>query len=164
MSGEEHIISILVSNRPGVLSRVAGVFGRQGYNIESLCVAETLDPEVSRITLVSHANSAFTEKIKKQLEKLVDVIEVTQLTEAQSIQREMILIGLTLSPDVRHEIMRAIDLFGCKLVFIQSNHCILEAAGDKDTINTILNYLKPFGIAEIARTGAIALGQKSAFH
>jgi len=161
MEGEEHIISILVSNRPGVLSRVAGVFGRLGYNIESLCVAETTDPEVSRITLVSKADFVFKEKTKKQLDKLVDVIEVTELKPAKSVQREMMLIGINLKKKVRSEVMRAIDMFGCKVIFMKSDYCILEIVGDKDETETLLNYLKPLGIEEIARTGIIALQQKN---
>jgi len=161
MNCEEHIISILVNNRPGVLSRVSGVFGRLGYNIKSLCVAETTDPEISRIILVSKANSDFTEKVKKQLDKLIDVIEVTELIPSKSIEREMILIGINIKEGRRTEIMRAVDMFGCSIVFMKSDYCILEIVGDKNKTETILNYLKPLGIKEIARTGIIALQREN---
>src|SRR5512138_3642768 len=101
MAIQEHIISMLVNNQPGVLSRIAGVFSSRGYNIRSLCVAETANPEVSRITLTSRAESDFTEKIKKQLDRLVDVISVTDFTGTPSVQRELMLISLGLSTESR---------------------------------------------------------------
>jgi len=160
MEDETHVISMLVRNRSGVLSRVAGVFGRLGYNIESLCVAETINTKISRITLVSRANSDFTEKIKKHLDRLVDVIEVTELRQEQSIQREMILLGIEMTQDNRKEIVQAIDMFGCKIVSIREDYCIIENVANRGETQTILNYFKPMGIKEIARTGMIALQQK----
>ena len=160
MNGEKHIISILVNNKPGVLSRVSGVFGRLGYNITSLCVAETAEPEISRITLVSRADFDFTEKTKKQLDKLVDVVEVTELMPSRSIGRELILLGININEGQKPEIMRAIDMFGCSIIFMKSDYCILEVVGDKDKVETVLNYLKPLGIKEINRTGIIALQQE----
>ncbi|OHE18576.1 MAG: acetolactate synthase small subunit, partial [Syntrophobacterales bacterium GWC2_56_13] len=116
MAVEEHTISLLVNNQPGVLSRIAGVFSSRGYNIRSLCVAETANPEISRITLTSKAEGDFTEKIKKQLDKLVDVVSVTDFTGAPSVQREMMLISLRLTEENRKEILRAIDIFGCRVI------------------------------------------------
>lgn len=160
MEGEIHIISMLVRNRSGVLSRVAGVFGRLGYNIESLCVAETTNPKISRITLVSRANSDFTEKIKKYLDRLVDVIEVTELGQGQSVQREMILLGIDMNPENRKEIVQAIAMFGCRIVSIKEDYCIIESVGNREETETILKYFEPIGIRELARTGMIALQQK----
>jgi acetolactate synthase-1/3 small subunit len=160
MNSEKHIISILVNNKPGVLSRVSGVFGRLGYNITSLCVAETAEPEISRITLVSRADFDFTEKTKKQLDKLVDVIEVLELMPSKSIGRELILIGININEGQKAEITSAIDMFGCSIIFMKSNYCILEVVGDKDKTETVINYLKPLGIKEINRTGIIALQQE----
>ncbi|NQU02642.1 MAG: acetolactate synthase small subunit [Syntrophaceae bacterium] len=160
MEGEIHIISMLVRNRSGVLSRVAGVFGRLGYNIESLCVAETTNPKISRITLVSRANSDFTEKIKKYLDRLVDVIEVTELGQGQSVQREMILLGIDMNPENRKEIVQAIAMFGCRIVSIKEDYCIIESVGNREETETILKYFEPIGIRELARTGLIALQQK----
>jgi acetolactate synthase-1/3 small subunit len=161
METKEHIISILVHNKPGVLSRIAGVFGRLGYNIESLCVAETTDTGVSRIVLASRANSDFTEKIKKQLNKLVDIIEVVELGHTQSVQREMILVGVDLDPERRNDIMRAVDMFNCKIVSMKHDYCILEIIGNKDETETVLDYIKPLGVKEIARTGVIALRREN---
>jgi len=161
MAEEEHIISMLVNNKPGVLSRVSGVFGRLGYNIKSLCVAETTNPEISRITLTSIANSHFTEKVAKQLNKLVDVIDITELKPATSVEREMTLIGIRIDKEKRAEIMRAIDMFGCNVRYMSDNYCILECVGETEKTETIINYLKPLGIEEIARTGIIALPQKN---
>lgn len=151
---------MLVRNRSGVLSRVAGVFGRLGYNIESLCVAETTNPKISRITLVSRANSDFTEKIKKYLDRLVDVIEVTELGQGQSVQREMILLGIDMNPENRKEIVQAIAMFGCRIVSIKEDYCIIESVGNREETETILKYFEPIGIRELARTGMIALQQK----
>ncbi len=160
MEGEIHIISMLVRNRSGVLSRVAGVFGRLGYNIESLCVAETTNPKISRITLVSRANSDFTEKIKKYLDRLVDVIEVTELGQGQSVQREMLLLGIDMNPENRKEIVQAIAMFGCRIVSIKEDYCIIESVGNREETETILKYFEPIGIRQLARTGMIALQQK----
>lgn len=159
MENETHVISMLVRNRSGVLSRVSGVFGRLGYNIESLCVAETTNTKISRITLVSRANADFTDKIKKHLDRLVDVVEVTELKQQYSIQREMILMAITLTPDNRSEVMQAVSMFGCKIVSIRENYCIIENVANRGETQTILNYFKPMGIEELARTGMIALQQ-----
>jgi len=150
---------MLVRNRSGVLSRVAGVFGRLGYNIESLCVAETINSRISRITLVSRANADFTDKIKKHLDRLVDVIEVTELKQEHSIQRETILMAVTLTPDNRRDVMQAVDMYGCKIVSIRDDYCIIENVANRGETQTILNYFRPLGIEELARTGLIALRQ-----
>ncbi|MBN2284679.1 MAG: acetolactate synthase small subunit [Deltaproteobacteria bacterium] len=157
MEVREHTISMLVNNKPGVLARVSGVFGRLGYNIESLCVAETISPKVSRITSVSKADSAFIEKVRKQLERLVDVIEVHELERIDSVQREMILIGITINSDNRTEVLQAIGAFGCRIISMKQDYCILQVAGSKEEAETTLNFFKPLGITQIARTGAVAL-------
>jgi acetolactate synthase I/III small subunit len=157
MAIEEHTISLLVNNQPGVLSRIAGVFSSRGYNIRSLCVAETTNPEVSRITLTSRAESDFTEKIKKQLDKLVDVISVTDFTGAPSVQRELMLISLRLTEENRKEILRAIDIFGCRVIAMHEDSLIMETTANKDKTAAILRYFEPFGVEEMNRTGAIAV-------
>ncbi len=157
MEVREHTISMLVNNKPGVLARVAGIFGRLGYNIESLCVAETISPKISRITSVSKADSAFIEKVRKQLERLVDVIEVHELERIDSVQREMILIGITLNKENRAEILQATGTFGCRIISMKHDYCILQVAGSKEEAETTLNFFKPLGITQIARTGAVAL-------
>lgn len=154
---QEQTISILVNNQPGVLSRVAGVFGRHGYNIKSLCVAETTNPEVSRITLTSESDPDFTEKIKKQLDKLVDVIEVSDLSGQSFIQRELMMFGVTIKEGSHSEILRAIELLGCRIVTMSSDYFILEITGLQDETASVLKYFQSFGVEEINRTGTIAL-------
>ena len=154
---QEQTISILVNNQPGVLSRVGGVFGRHGYNIKSLCVAETTNPEVSRITLTSESDPDFTEKIKKQLEKLVDVIAVSDLSGQAYIQRELMLIGVTVKEGMHSEILRAIEMFGCKIVTMTPDYFILEVTGLQDETAAVLKYFQSFGVEEINRTGSIVV-------
>ena len=157
MAIEKRTISMLVNNQPGVLSRIAGVFSSRGYNILSLCVAETTNPEISRITLTSEAESDFTEKIKKQLDKLVDVVSVTDFTGAPSVQRELMLIGLRLTEENRKEVLRAIDVFGCRVTAMSEDYLIMEITANKDKTAAILKYFEPFGVEEMNRTGAIAV-------
>ncbi len=160
MEMRERIIAILVNNKPGVLSRVTGVFGRLGYNIESLCVAETISPEVSRITSITNADSDFIDKVKKQLSRLVDVLDVTELVPGQSAQREMILIGIDLDQKNRSEVIQCVGMFDCKIISMRNDYCIIQAAGSREDMGTIINLLIPFGIDKIARTGVVALRQK----
>ena len=157
MAITEHTISLLVNNQPGVLSRVAGIFSSRGYNIRSLCVAETTNPKISRITLTSRAESDFTEKIKKQLDKLVDVISVTDFTGQPAVQRELMLISLTLTPENHTEILRAIDLFGCRVVAMSEDFLTMETSANKDKTAAILRYFEPFGVEEMNRSGTIAV-------
>jgi len=157
MNGEEHILSLLVQNKPGVLSRVSGIFGRLGYNIESLCVAPTLDRDISRITLVSRANSDFTDKVRKQLDKLVDIIEVEEITPSRSLQREVVLVGLDFPPERRADLLKAMELFGCKMIFMKDDYAVLQAVGTSEETETVLQYFQSLGLNEMARTGIIAL-------
>ncbi|MBN1931974.1 MAG: acetolactate synthase small subunit [Desulfobacterales bacterium] len=157
MSEEKNILSILVDNEPGVLSRIVGLFSGRGYNIESLCVAETMDPLVSRITITTMANLPLVEQIKKQLNKLVNVIKVHELTGTKFVQRELVLIKVKARPEHRAEILRIVDIFRCKVIDVGLEHYTLEITGDEDKLSAILSLLKPIGIKEIARTGIIAM-------
>ncbi|WDN90274.1 acetolactate synthase I/III small subunit [Desulfosarcina sp. BuS5] len=157
MTAEKHVLSILVDNKPGVLSRIAGLFSGRGYNIESLSVAETMDPLVSRVTLVTKADAPVIEQIEKQLNKLINVIKVHDFTGAEYVQREMVLIKVTAKPEHRAEILRMVDIFRCKVVDVGMEHYTIETTGDQGKINAILNLLKPIGIKEIVKTGIIAL-------
>jgi len=162
---QEQTISILVNNQPGVLSRVAGVFGRHGYNIKSLCVAETSNPDVSRITLTSESDPDFTEKIKKQMDRLVDVIEVSDLTGPSHIQRELMLIGVPAITQERHsEILRAVSMFGCRIVTMSLDYYVIEITGLPDETAAVLKYFQPFDVKEINRTGSIAVLRKLPKH
>jgi acetolactate synthase-1/3 small subunit len=157
---KKHIISLLVDNEPGVLARVAGLFSGRGFNIESLCVAETLDASVSRITLVTRGDDAVAEQIKKQLNKLINVIKLYDFTGTENVEREMALIKVKAKADHRAEILRIVDIFRCKVVDVSPMHYTIEVTGTADKLSAILSLLKPMGIHEIARTGAIALARE----
>lgn len=154
---QKHTISLLVDNEPGVLARVSGLFSGRGFNIESLCVAETLDSSISRITLVTRGDDAVAEQINKQLNKLINVIKVTDLTATECVEREMALIKVSAKADFRAEILRIVDIFRCKVVDVSATHYTIEVTGIAEKLAAILSLLKPMGIKEIARTGAIAL-------
>ena len=154
-----HTISVLVENEFGVLSRVAGLFSGRGFNIESLCVAETTDPDTSRMTIVTSGNEQIIEQIEKQLNKLINVIKVIDHTEQDSVQRELVLIKVTADEGTRAEILRAVDVFRGKVVDVSPKTYTLEVTGNEGKINAIIEILKPLGIKEIARTGRIAMGR-----
>jgi acetolactate synthase-1/3 small subunit len=153
-------LSLLVKNEPGVLARIAGLFSGRGFNIESLCVAETNEPNVSRVTLVTTGDRNILEQIKKQLNKLIDVIKVLDFTGTPFVQREMALIKIRAKPEYRAEILRMVDIFRSRIVDVGSEHYTVEVTGDEGKIAAFLELLRPFGIKEIARTGAIALGRE----
>ena len=157
---QKHTISLLVDNEPGVLSRVAGLFSGRGFNIESLCVAETLDPSISRMTLVTRGDDAIAEQIKKQLNKLINVIKVHDLTGTEYVEREMALIKVQARADYRAEILRIVDIFRCNVVDVSPAHYTIEVTGTADKLAAILGLLRPMGVKEMARTGAIALGRE----
>ena len=157
MTEEKHIFSMIVDNQPGVLSRVVGLFSGRGFNIESLCVAETMDPLASRITIVTKANRPVIEQIEKQLNKLVNIIKIRDLTGPKSVKREMALICVNAKAEHRAELLRIVDIFRCKVVDIGLSHYIIEVTGDEGKMKAILNLLKPMGIKKIARTGSMAL-------
>lgn len=157
-----HILAVLVENQPGVLTRVAGLFSRRGYNIESLAVGQTHDPEISRMTIVVDGDDQVIEQVVKQLEKLVDVISVRDISEAEHVDRELVLIKVKAEPTVRGEIMQIVDIFRARIVDIGHNSLIIECTGDEGKIKAIEKSLRPFGILELVRTGKIAMvrGQK----
>ena len=157
MEDDKHVLSILVDNQPGVLSRIVGLFSGRGYNIDSLCVAETMDSLVSRITIATKANATVMEQINKQLNKLINVIKVHELTGTEYVEREMMLIKVKAKPDSRAEILRIVDIFRSKVVDVGREHYTIEVTGDEGKLGAILTLLKPIGIKEIARTGIIAL-------
>jgi len=157
MDNEKHVLTMLVDNQPGVLSRVAGLFSGRGYNIESLCVAPTVDSEISRITLVTKAGLPELEQIMKQLRKLVNVIKLRDLSGKEAVKREMALICIKASPEQRAEILRIVDIFRCKVVDVGLEHYIIEVSGTEDKLTALIDLLKPLGIKKIARTGTVAL-------
>ena len=159
MTDQRHTISLLVDNQPGVLSRIAGMFSGRGFNIESLCVAETVDPLVSRITLVTSGDELIIEQINKQLNKLVNVIKVQDLTGTNFVERETALIKVKASPAQKAEILRLVDIFKCKVVDVNTTSYIIEVTGTGEKLEALLKLLKPMGIKEIARTGTSALAR-----
>ncbi|MBI5585159.1 MAG: acetolactate synthase small subunit [Deltaproteobacteria bacterium] len=155
----KHTISALVDNEPGVLSRVTGLFSGRGFNIESLCVAETMDPQVSRITLVTRGSEQIIEQITKQLNKLINIIKVIDFTNTEFVEREMALIKVRAEASTRAEILRIVDIFRCKIVDVSLQDYTIEVTGNEGKITALLALLSHLGIKEIARTGAIALGR-----
>ena len=157
MNEEKHILSILVDNEPGVLSRIAGLFSGRGYNIESLSVAETNDPKVLRVIMVTTGAVQIIEQIKKQLHKLVNVITVHDLTGKAYVHRELVLVKVYTKPETRGEILRIADVFRAKIVDVGNEHYTVEVTGSEDKISAILKIFQPMGIKEIVRTGPVAL-------
>jgi acetolactate synthase-1/3 small subunit len=156
----KHILSMLVDNEPGVLSRVAGLFSGRGFNIDSLCVSETTDPLVSRITLVAVGDMTILEQIKKQLNKLINVIKVLDFTETDFVQRETALVKVRAKPENRAEILRMADIFRSTVVDVGTEYYTMEVTGDDGKISAFLKLLKPMGVKEIARTGPVALARE----
>lgn len=156
----KHTISVTVENRFGVLSRVVGLFSGRGFNIESLSVGETIDPEISRITIVTKGDDRIIEQVTKQLRKLVDVIKVTDLTDLNFVDREMILIKLKATEKNKAEILRINEIFRGKIVDVSPTSYTFLITGDEDKIEAFIKMLKPFGVKEIARTGKVAVSRE----
>ena len=156
-----HILSVLVRNHAGVLSHVAGLFTRRSYNIESLVAGETEDPAMSRITIVVTGDERVLEQVMKQLQKLVDVISVSDLKFNRTVSRELAIITVMSTPQTRHEIIEIAEVFGAKVVDMSDETITIEISGEERVINNIVNLLNPYGIDEMARTGLIALGLRS---
>ena len=155
----KHIISVLVENKFGVLARVAGLFSARGFNIKSLTVGETTDPSVSRMTIISSGDNQIIEQVIKQLRRLVDVIKVSDLTEEDYVDREMVLVKVNAEVKMRSELMQIIDIFRTKIIDVAPRSFVVEATGDNDKINALIDLLRPFGIKEIARTGCVAMSR-----
>jgi len=157
MEKKEHIISVLVHNKPDVLARIAGILGGKGYNIESLCVNATMQYEVSKIVMTTMGSKETITRIENQLRRLVDVIRVDDLTNVESIHRELILVRLNLTTDKKDQIKKAIDINKWKVIASVDTYIILEITGDQSQIEFALARLEPLGISDITRTGIVAL-------
>ena len=153
----QHTLSILVENKPGVLSRIAGLFSGRGFNIESLSVAETLDATISRMTIVTRGNDQILEQIIKQLNKLVNVIKVIDFVNGGFVNREMALIKVNVTDENRSEFLNIVDIFRGKVVDVSHDAYVVEVTGDEGKLNAIINLCKPMGIKEVARTGKVAM-------
>ena len=158
-----HIFSILVEDSPGVLSRVTGLFSRRGFNIESLAVGHCEQPDTSRITIVVTGNDVQIEQVKKQLNKLIEVIKVLDVSESEHVERELAMIKVRADPGAaRSEVMQIAGIFRAKIIDVAGETLVVEVTGDSGKIVAIEDLLKPYGILELVRTGKIALQRGAA--
>ena len=155
----KHILSVLVENKSGVLSRVTGMISRRGFNIESLTVAPTEDETLSRMTIIVEADEVGFEQITKQLHKLVSVFRISDLTEEDAVERELVLFKVQAAPDRRHEIIEIANVFRAKVVDVGKNTLTVEATGNESKLDAMENLFRGYGIRQLTRTGKIAIGR-----
>ncbi len=157
----QHTLSVLVENKPGVLTRVTSLFARRGFNIDSLAVGVTEDPTLSRVTMVVSAADTPIEQITKQLHKLVNVLKIQDLDPAEMVDRELVLIKVNAPPDRRHEVIEVVNVFRAKVIDVGKNSLTIEATGTNEKLSAMEDLLRAYGIKELARTGRIALARGS---
>jgi len=153
----EHVISVLVENRPGVLAHIAGMFSQRGYNIDSLAVGETMDSTLSRITVVARGDDRVIGQIIKQLGKIVDVVRIVDLAEKQHVSRELVLVKVACDNKNRPEIMQLCDIFRARIIDVGHTSLVIEVVGEPGKISALVELFKPFGILEICRTGRVGV-------
>ena len=156
-----HTLSVLVENKPGVLARVAGLFSRRGFNIDSLAVGPTEHPDVSRMTIVVNVEELPLEQVTKQLNKLVEVIKVVELDPVVSVQRELLLVKVGAEPATRSHILETVQLFRAKVVDVAGDALTIEVTGNRDKLAAFLEVLEPFGVKELVQSGMVAIGRGS---
>lgn len=154
-----HTISVFVENEFGVLSRVSGLFSGRGFNIESLSVAETMESSVSRMTIVTSGNDQIIEQILKQLNKLISVIKVVDLTGVETVDRELVLVKVNADPETKAEVLRLVDIFRAKIVDVAPRCYTVEMTGDEAKVKAFLQLLRPVGIKEVVRTGLVSIAR-----
>lgn len=154
---QRHVLSVLVENEPGVLSRVVGLFSGRGFNIDSLNVAPALEDGTSHMTITTYGDSMILEQIMKQLHKIVSVIKVVDFSDLLAVEREMMFVKVQAEGPARGEILRTVEIFRCKVVDVSHNEITIEATGNHEKLEAILGLLQRFGIKEIARTGSVAM-------
>jgi acetolactate synthase-1/3 small subunit len=157
VTNEKHTLVALVENKPGVLNRVASLFRRRSFNIESLAVGGSEDPGLSRMTIVAIGDSAQIEQVRKQLEKLINVVKVSDISEGDMVTRELALIKVKTTASTRSEIMQIVGIFRANIVDVAPGSLTVEVTGDEDKVNSLVRLLRDFGVREISRTGRIAL-------
>ena len=157
MSNVKHTLVALVDDKPGVLNRIASLFRRRAFNIQSLAVGGSEHPGLSRMTIVTGGDSAEVEQVRKQLEKLINVVKVSDITEEDMVTRELALIKVKTSAPTRSEIIQIVDIFRANIVDVSPNSLTVEVTGDEDKLNSLLELLRDFGVKELSRTGRIAL-------
>lgn len=155
----QHTITIMVENEFGVLSRVSGLFSGRGFNIDSLSVAPTNEEGLSRMTIVTRGDEKILEQINKQLNKLIDVLKVIDFTDGSGIEREMALIKVTAEDECRAEVLRIVDIFRAKIIDVTPKSYTIEITGNPLKIDAILELLRPLGLKELVRTGAVVIGR-----
>ena len=155
----KHTLSVLVENKPGVLTRVAGLFARRGFNIDSLVVAETENPVVSRMTITVDEQDHPVEQVSKQLHKLINVLKITDLDPAGSVERELLLLKVKADAQSRSEIMQIVEIFRAKIVDVSQEVIIIEMTGTRDKVSAFMELMKPFGVVELMRTGRMAMSR-----
>jgi len=153
----KHTIAVIVENKSGVLTRIAGLFSRRSFNIESLSVGATDNPEYSRMTISVEGDEEVLEQVIKQLSKLINVIRVSELEPAESVERELAMIKVTADKDSRSEIMQIVNIFRAKIIDVSHRSMIIEVTGDEEKIDAIVQLLRQFGIKEMARTGKVSM-------
>ena len=158
-AASKHILSVTVENKPGVLSRVTGMISRRGFNIESLTVAPTEDEGLSRMTIIVEADELGFEQITKKLHKLVSVFRISDLTEEDAVERELVLFKVQAAPDRRHEIIEIANVFRAKVVDVGKNTLTVEATGNESKLDAMENLFRGYGIRQLTRTGKIAIGR-----
>lgn len=154
-----HTLSVLVENKPGVLTRVAALFARRGFNIRSLAVGETEHPEVSRMTVVVEADDMPFEQVTKQLNKLINVIKIVDLSELASVRRQLVLFKVKADDTRRTAVLQIVDLFRAHVVDVTAEAVVIEAVGDSEKLSALLTCLEPYGVREIVQSGAVAIGR-----
>ncbi len=154
-----HTLSVLVENKPGVLARVSGLFSRRGFNIESLAVGPTENPEVSRMTIVVAVDELPLEQVTKQLNKLINVIKIVELEKSTAVQRELLLVKVRADNTVRSQVLETVQLFRAKVVDVSPEALTIEATGTSDKIGALLRMLEPYGIRELVQSGMVAVGR-----
>ncbi|MEA1907287.1 MAG: acetolactate synthase small subunit [Euryarchaeota archaeon] len=156
-----HTLAVLVDNKPGVLARVSGLFSRRGFNIESLAVGMTEDPEISRMTIVVRGDDRVLAQVTSQLGKLIDVISVCDIPSSESVDRELVLIKVSADATTRSEIMQIVDIFRAKIIDVGTETLIIEVTGDQGKVRAIREMLDRFGIKELVRTGMVAMNRNT---
>jgi acetolactate synthase-1/3 small subunit len=157
----KHTLSVLVENKPGVLARVAGLFSRRGFNINSLAVGETENPDVSRITIVVDAESSPLEQVTKQLNKLINVLKIVELDPSVSVARELLLVKVRADRTARSQVLETVNLFRARVVDVAPDTLTVEATGTADKLDALLRDLEPYGIKEMVQSGLVAIGRGS---
>ena len=152
-----HTIAVIVENKSGVLTRIAGLFSRRSFNIDGLSVGATDNPEYSRMTITVEGDDEVLEQVIKQRSKLINVIRVSELAPAESVERELAIIKVTADKDSRSEIMQIVNIFRAKIIDVSARSMIIEVTGDEEKINAIVQLLRQFGIKEMARTGKVSM-------